>query len=139
MSRRLKARRYAVRNTEHLSSIYPVRKLECQCNGGVPWATSHTAFVVESFIDELAHAAGRDPYDFRRSMLAGHPRRKALLEFVAEKAGWGTSLPEDRHRGLAMHKSFNSFVAQVAEVSVGGRRICTRSQSRLRCRLRQSD
>jgi isoquinoline 1-oxidoreductase beta subunit len=79
---------------------------------------SHTAFVVESFIDELAHAVNRDPYEFRHSMLAKHPRRRALLERVAQEAGWGTPLPENRARGLALHKSFNSFVAQVAEVSV---------------------
>lgn len=79
---------------------------------------SHTAFVVESFMDELAHAAGKDPYELRRSLLEQHPRDRAVLDLVAEKADWGASLPEDRGRGIALHKSFGSFIAQVAEVSV---------------------
>jgi len=79
---------------------------------------SHTAFAVESFVDELAHAAGRDPLEFRREMLAKAPRLKGALELAAGKAGWGTPLPKGRARGLAVHESFGSIVAQVAEVSV---------------------
>ncbi len=79
---------------------------------------SHTAFVVESFIDELASAAGKDPYEFRRALLANHPRHRGVLDLAAEKAGWGTSLPEGRARGIAVHESFGSFVSEVAEVSV---------------------
>jgi isoquinoline 1-oxidoreductase beta subunit len=79
---------------------------------------SHTAFVVESFIDELAHAAGKDPFAFRHHMLDDHPRHRAVLELAAEKAGWGAPAPKGRGRGLAVHSSFGSFVAQVAEVSV---------------------
>jgi isoquinoline 1-oxidoreductase beta subunit len=82
---------------------------------------SHTAFVVESFIDELAHAAGKDPFEYRRGLLASHPRHKGVLERAAAKAGWGKPLPAGRGRGIAVHESFGSFVAQVAEVSVSPR------------------
>ncbi len=79
---------------------------------------SHTAFVVESFMDEVAHKANRDPFEFRRKLLARHPRHKGVLELAAQKADWGKPLPSGRARGIALHESFGSFVAQVAEVSV---------------------
>ena len=79
---------------------------------------SHTAFMVESFIDELAHLAGQDPYLYRSSLLKDKPRHKAVLERVAKRADWGASLPTGRARGIAQHASFGSFVAQVAEVSM---------------------
>jgi isoquinoline 1-oxidoreductase beta subunit len=77
-----------------------------------------TAFVKEGFIDELAHLAGKDPYQYRRQLLAKHPRQRALLDLVADKAGWGKRSAPDRFQGIAVHESFGSFVAQVAEVSV---------------------
>ena len=95
-----------------------------QAPGGVPtlwWRSvghTHTGFAVESFIDELAHAAGKDPYEYRRALLGKHPRHKGVLELAAEKAGWGKPVPDGRGRGLAVHASFGSFVAHVAEVSV---------------------
>jgi isoquinoline 1-oxidoreductase beta subunit len=79
---------------------------------------SHTAFVVETFLDEVAHASGADPLDLRRRLLAGHPRHLGVLERAAKEAGWGGSLASGRARGLAVHSSFNSFVAHVAVVSL---------------------
>jgi isoquinoline 1-oxidoreductase beta subunit len=69
---------------------------------------SHTGFAVESFVDEVAHAAGKDPYEFRRDLLAKHPRHRGVLDLVAEKAGWGLPLPAGRFQGIAVHKSFES-------------------------------
>nr|WP_067298702.1 xanthine dehydrogenase family protein molybdopterin-binding subunit [Marinobacterium profundum] len=79
---------------------------------------SHTAFSTEVIVDELARAAKQDPVDFRLQLLSQHPRHHAVLKMAAEKADWGTKLPEGWGRGVAVHESFNSFVAQVAEVSV---------------------
>jgi isoquinoline 1-oxidoreductase beta subunit len=78
--------------------------------------SSHTAFAVETMIDELAAAAGKDPVEFRRVLMAKHPRHLAVLNLAAEKAGWGTPLPEGVARGIAVAESFSSYVAQVAEV-----------------------
>lgn len=80
---------------------------------------SHTAFVVETFIDEAAYAAGEDPCEFRRGLLAKYPRHKAVLDLAAQKAHWGEQLKNGHGLGIAVHKSFNSYVAQTAEVSVG--------------------
>ncbi len=79
---------------------------------------SFNAFAVESFIDELAHAAKKDPYEYRRDLLGKAPRHLGVLNLAAGTAGWGTPLPAGRARGIAVHKSFGSYVAQVAEVSV---------------------
>jgi isoquinoline 1-oxidoreductase beta subunit len=79
---------------------------------------SHTAFAVECFLDEVARAVGRDPVELRRSLLAGHPRHAQVLELAAAKAGWGRRLPDGHALGAAVHYSFQSYVAMVAEASI---------------------
>ncbi|HTQ35466.1 MAG TPA: xanthine dehydrogenase family protein molybdopterin-binding subunit [Steroidobacteraceae bacterium] len=82
--------------------------------------STHTAYAVESFLDEIARVTHQDPLELRRSLLQKHPRHLAVLNLAAEKAGWGTPLPKGTARGIAMHESFNTAVAQVAEVSRQG-------------------
>jgi len=79
---------------------------------------SFNAFAVETFIDELAYAAKKDPYEYRRDLLGKAPRHLGVLNLAATKAGWGTPLPAGRARGIAVFKSFDTHVAEVAEVSV---------------------
>jgi isoquinoline 1-oxidoreductase beta subunit len=101
---------YAMRNTH-----VPVGFWRC---------VNHTqnCFFKESFIDEMAHAAGIDPYAYRRRLIGGHPhaqRFRAVLDAAAKRAGWGTLPPAGRHRGIALNASQSTFVAAVAEVSIG--------------------
>jgi isoquinoline 1-oxidoreductase beta subunit len=81
---------------------------------------SHNAFFAESFIDELAADLQRDPVELRRGLLKKAPRHLAVLNLAAARAGWGGALPAGRARGIALHESFGSIVAQVAEVSIEG-------------------
>jgi isoquinoline 1-oxidoreductase beta subunit len=108
---------------------YAIPNLNVQLHSvktGVPvlwWRSvgnSHTAFVMETMVDELAAAAGKDPVAYRRAMLAKSPRVLATLDLAASKAGWGGALAKGRARGIAVHESFNSVCAQVAEVSLEG-------------------
>jgi isoquinoline 1-oxidoreductase beta subunit len=79
---------------------------------------THTAYAKEHFLDVLAKKIGKDPLELRRTLLTSEPRLLGVLNLAAEKAGWGTPLPAGRTRGVAVHKSFNSYVAEVAEVTV---------------------
>ena len=81
---------------------------------------NQNAIYMECFMDELAKAAGQDPLEFRRKLMAKNPKHLAVLNAVAEKAGWGTPAPKGVFRGLAQMKGYNSFVAACAEVSVTG-------------------
>ena len=115
----------SVEGAVHMPYAIPNRRIELQNARKrltVLWWRSvghtHTGFVNESFLDELAHAGGKDPYELRRALLRDQPRHLRVLELAAEKAGWGKPLPEGRARGIAMRKSFESFVAEVAEVSI---------------------
>ena len=76
------------------------------------------AFMIESFLDEIAIASGKDPYELRQKLLGKSPHRKAVLELAATKAGWDKPLPAGRHRGIALHEHYGTPVAQVVEVSV---------------------
>lgn len=79
---------------------------------------SQNSFFMEGFIDEMAHAAGKDPFEFRRALMDQQPRYRQVLEVAAEKAGWGKPLPAGVFRGIAVVQSFGSYVAEVAEVSI---------------------
>jgi isoquinoline 1-oxidoreductase subunit beta len=95
---------------------------QTQVNVPVQWwrsvGHSHNGFATECFVDELAGLARKDPYQFRRALLLKHPRHLRVLDLAAQKAGWGKPLPKGRARGIAVHFAFESYNAQVAEVSV---------------------
>jgi isoquinoline 1-oxidoreductase beta subunit len=78
---------------------------------------SHTAYAMECMMDRAAAAAGSDPLAFRLALLKGDARKTGVLKLVAEKAGWGKPAPQGRWRGIAVQKSFNSYVAEIAEIS----------------------
>jgi isoquinoline 1-oxidoreductase beta subunit len=91
---------------------------------GIPYGfwrsvgNSVNGYVTEAFFDEVAAAGGKDPYQLRRELLGKHPRHKAVLELVAEKAGWSRPTSPGRFRGIAVHEAFGSIVGLVAEISV---------------------
>ncbi|MBL8564865.1 MAG: xanthine dehydrogenase family protein molybdopterin-binding subunit [Hyphomicrobiaceae bacterium] len=115
-----------VEGAEDLPYAIPHLKVDVHTvDVGVPvlwWRSvghSATGFSTETFIDELLALAGKDPVQGRLDLLAEHPRHRAVLQEVARMAGWGDKVPEGRARGVAVHKSFNTYVAQIAEISVG--------------------
>jgi isoquinoline 1-oxidoreductase subunit beta len=79
--------------------------------------STHTAYAVECFLDDIARATKQDPVELRRGLLADQPRHLAVLNAAAEKSGWGSPLPKGTARGIALHESFNTVVAEVVEVS----------------------
>jgi isoquinoline 1-oxidoreductase beta subunit len=85
-------------------------------------SNSFNVFAVETFIDEVAQAAGRDPYAFRHDLLQARPRHQRVLDAVAAAAGWGSPPPAGVQRGIAVFSSYGSFIAQVVEASVGEQR-----------------
>lgn len=102
----------------HVRFGYVQRKQPIPVGSWRSVSRSHNTFFAESLIDELAHKAGQDPYDYRRGLIKETPRLVAVLDLVAEKSGWGTALPEGHGRGIAATPCFDSFVAHVVEVSV---------------------
>ncbi|MEZ5786314.1 MAG: xanthine dehydrogenase family protein molybdopterin-binding subunit [Xanthobacteraceae bacterium] len=122
--------RTSVEGASKLPYAFPNMKVELTTTKvGVPvlwWrsvGSSHTAYAVEAFIDELAEAAGKDPIAFRLALIKDHPRHVAALRLAAEKARWGEPLAAGRFRGVALAESFGTVVAQIAEISVdNGRR-----------------
>jgi isoquinoline 1-oxidoreductase beta subunit len=105
-------------------AIPNIRVEYIEADPGIPFGfwrsvgASVQGYVVEAFIDEMAAAAKKDPYQFRHDLLGGAPRHRAVLDLVAEKSGWGTPLPAGHARGIAVMECFGSIVGQVAEVSV---------------------
>ncbi len=106
---------YNIPNTQHDLVIH-----DSGFRVGYWRAVSHSmnAFANESFIDELAKAAGQDPYAYRMKMLQGKPRFANVLKLAAEKAGWGKPVAKGRARGIALMEGYDSYMAQVAEVSL---------------------
>jgi len=117
--------RTSVEGASKLPYAFPNMKAELTTTKvGVPvlwWrsvGSTHTAYAVEAFVDEVAEGAGKDPIAFRLALIKDHPRHVAALKLAAEKAGWGRSLPAGRFHGVAVAESFGTVVAEIAEISV---------------------
>jgi len=117
----------AIEGAEDLPySIPAIEVRHTKADAGVPisyWRSvghSHNAFAVECFIDELAYEAGRDAFEFRRDYLKSSPRLLNVLEQAATKGSWGREMEAGVHQGIAVHKSFNSYAAQLVEIKIEG-------------------
>jgi CO/xanthine dehydrogenase Mo-binding subunit len=115
----------AVDGSKELPYAIPNIRIEYVRNDpGIPlgfWRSvgdSISGFIVEAFFDEVAAAAGKDPFELRRELLKNVPRQRAVLELAAEKAGWGKPVPKGHGLGISTHSSYDSYAAEVAEVSV---------------------
>lgn len=116
----------SIEGASHLPYAVGVHRLELHTTEvGVPvlwWrsvGSTHTAYAVETMMDRLAKASGQDPVEFRLKHIKSSPRDAGVLKLAAEKAGWGKEkLPDDVHRGVAVHKSFGTYVAQIADVRI---------------------
>jgi isoquinoline 1-oxidoreductase beta subunit len=115
----------SVEGARELPYAIPNLRVELQpAENGVPtlwWRSTghaHNAFVTEVFFDELAHLAGKDPFEYRRDLLAEHPRHLNVLELAASKAGWGESPGANRGRGIAVHEMYGTAVAEVVDVTI---------------------
>ncbi|MGO9772083.1 MAG: molybdopterin cofactor-binding domain-containing protein [Roseiarcus sp.] len=120
--------RQAVEGLENVPYRVGALKVDCALkNTHVPvmfWrsvGSSQNAFAVESFIDEVAHAAGTDPLDFRRALLGRRPDFLAVLDTLARKGDWGRAMPKGSGQGMAIHESFGTIVGEIAEVAVSGK------------------
>jgi len=115
----------SVEGAANLPYAIPNLRVEyTETDPGIPFGfwrsvgSSVNGFVTEAFIDELATTAGKDPYQFRRGLLASHPRHRAVLDLVAEKSEWTKPLPAGRFRGIALHECFGSIIGLVTEISI---------------------
>ena len=122
----------SVEGAANLPYAIPNLRVEyTETDPGIPFGfwrsvgSSVNGFVTEAFIDEMATMAGKDPYQFRRDLLASHPRHRAVLDLVAEKAEWTKPLPSGRFRGIAVHECFGSIIGLVTEISIASNAVRT--------------
>lgn len=111
-----------VNDTRYAIPAFHAEVTNAQVGVPVLWWRSvghtHTAYVMETMIDEVARAGGKDPVELRRALLMDHPRHLAVLNLAAEKAKWGEASPEGTYRGVALHESFGTVVAEIADIVV---------------------